>query len=275
MTHRQMFIVGAGSMAEAFIRGVTKAGVARPRDIHVINRNNTERLTHVVSEYQVQPAASWGEAAEADVLVLAVKPADAADALRSLAPYVDCQLLISFAAGVTLPVLGQAVQTDRVIRAMPNLPVSVQRGVTAVTFGAGIGNDEQQMVVHLLDALGDVVVIPETMMDAATAVSGSGPGFLCYFLEAVQQAAVELGLPPDVARRMILGTMAGTSMMLTQWNVSPEELRHRVTSPNGTTEAGIERMNSGDVRSEISRAIIAAANRAAEIGASCRSVSPT
>lgn len=266
MAHRQIFVIGAGAMAEAFIRGVTKAGVARPQDIRVINRSRVERLTTLVQQYGVQAAASWSDATGADLVVLAVKPADVTEALRLAAPHLNRPLLLSFAAGVNQSYIADRCPGVGTVRAMPNLPVSVQCGVTAVAYGPGVSDADRAYVFELLSALGDVVEIPEHLMDAATAVSGSGPGFLCYFLEGMEAAAIRLGFSPELARKLLVKTMAGTALTLSEWGVSPETLRQRVMSPKGTTEAGVKQLDAGYVRGYVYEAVLAAAARSAEMG---------
>ncbi|GMA51711.1 hypothetical protein GCM10025857_30680 [Alicyclobacillus contaminans] len=151
---------------------------------------------------------------------------------------------------------------------MPNLPVAVRNGVTAVAFGDETTPSDKEYIHTLLNALGAVVELPEHLMDAATAVSGSGPGFLCYILEGMETAAAKLGLAPELARIMLIQTMVGTARTLAEWDVSPETLRQRVTSPHGTTEAGVKQLDSGYVRGYVYEAVLAAAARAAEMGKS-------
>lgn len=263
----RVFVLGAGSMAEAFIRGVTEERAVTPGHVRVINRSGGGRLEELRDMYGISPAQSMAEAAQSDLVVLSVKPADMATALDQVRPYLNGQLLMSFAAGVTRAwITDQVDGRAHVIRAMPNLPVAVLAGATAVTFGPDIADGERQHVLYLLEQIGEVVELPESLMDAATAFSGSGPGFVCYFLEAMENAAVELGIPAETARALLLQTVVGTAKTLEYWGLTPAELRKRVTSPGGTTHAGVTAMQTGDLNGVVTEALRAAADRSAEMG---------
>lgn len=263
----RVFVLGAGSMAEAFIRGITEERAVTPGHVRVINRSGGSRLEELRDMYGISPAGSMADAAVADLVVLSVKPADMAAALEQVRPYLNGQLLMSFAAGVTSAWIGEQVDGHaHVIRAMPNLPVAVLAGATAVTFGATIADANRRHVLYLLEQIGSVVELPESLMDAATAFSGSGPGFVCYFLEAMENAAVELGIPAQTARALLLQTVVGTAKTLEHWGLTPAELRKRVTSPGGTTHAGVTAMQSGDLNGVVTQALRAAADRSAEMG---------
>lgn len=269
-TYRVM-VVGAGSMAEAFIRGITQERAVTPGHVWVINRSGPERLEELRDTYGISPAQSYEEAAQADLVVLSVKPLDMAIALEQVRPFLDGQLLMSFAAGVPRSwLLEQVHGRAHVIRAMPNLPVAVLKGATAVTFGPEIAEGDRLHVLYLLEQLGEVVELPESLMDAATAFSGSGPGFVCYFLEAMEDAAVDLGIPAETARTLLLQTVVGTAATLAHWGLTPAELRRRVTSPGGTTNAGVTAMQEGNLNGVVLHSLRAAAARSAELGQAYR-----
>lgn len=254
-------------MAEALIRGITEERAVTPGHVRVINRSGGNRLEELRDMYGISPAGSMAEAADADLVVLSVKPTDMATALDQVRPYLHGQLLMSVAAGVPRAwMLEQVGGRAQVIRAMPNLPVAVLAGATAVTFGPDIADTERLHVLYLLEQLGEVVELPEEQMDAATAFSGSGPGFVCYFLEAMENAAVELGIPAEMARALLLQTVVGTAKTLEHWKLTPAELRRRVTSPGGTTHAGVAAMQTGDLNGVVAQAIRAAAQRSEEMG---------
>lgn len=261
-----IIVVGAGSMAEAFIRGVTKGGIVPPELIKVKNRSCRQHLERLVSTYGIEPADSYADAEDTTLVVLAVKPADVEEALMSTRSYLHGQLLISFAAGVSIAQLEEYVgHRALAVRTMPNLPVSVSAGTTAVSFSQGVSWEDRQVILRLLQQLGHAEEIPEDLMDAATAFSGSGPGFICYFLEAMEAAASSLGFSPEAARKMLLQTLVGTARTLEEWKLSPRELRQRVTSPGGTTFAGVQVLEAGDVGHTIGKAIVAAKARSAEM----------
>ncbi|WP_026962218.1 pyrroline-5-carboxylate reductase [Alicyclobacillus herbarius] len=265
----EIFMIGAGSMAEAFIRGVTETHTVAPHQIVVTNRSRQERLAYLAQEYGVRIATSPSEAATARLIIVATKPVDVERALQGVVPHLHGQLLLSFAAGIPIERLRQYSQGKAwPIRTMPNIPVSVLAGMTTVTFGEGIQDADKQAVLLLLQQLGDVAEIPESLMDAATAVSGSGPGFLCYLLEAMEEAAVDMGFEAELARRLMLQTLVGTARTLAEWGLSPGELRRRVTSPGGTTFAGLEVMRTGEVHQVLGKALQAAAERSRQFSES-------
>ena len=265
--YKEIFVIGAGAMAEAFIRGMTERKVLNPEKIHVVNRSRAERTELLSALYGVTIETSFEPAAETDLVVVAVKPADVATALAAVQPFLHGQPVLSVAAGVTLNYLSEQISgCSPVVRTMPNIPVAVLAGSTAVSFSDGLSEEQRQGIVFLLGQLGEVVEIPEEMMDAATALSGSGPGFVSYFLEAMENAAVSLGFSPEMARKLLLQTVVGTAKTLGEWGLSPAELRQRVTSPGGTTHAGVSVMNEKDLGSTVLEALRAAAARSAEMG---------
>lgn len=263
----RLFLLGAGAMAEAFIRGIVRKGALQPEQIYVLNRSRGQRLMELQEEYGVVPAKSLMDAADAAVVVLAVKPADAAQALDELRPYLHGQLLISFAAGLSTEWLLEAIGNQAaVVRTMPNLPVAVESGVTAVAFAEHVTHKDRLLARFLLEQVGAVVEMEESLLDAATAFSGSGPGFVCYFLEAMEESARRLGFDEETARALLLHTVAGTAKVLLDWQLSPEILRRRVTSPRGTTHAGLQVFEQSGLKTFVNEALQAAAARSAEMG---------
>lgn len=263
----KIFVVGAGSMAEAFIRGVIENQAAAPSQIEVVNRTREARRRLLMDLYGVATTTAYEGAKMAELVVIAVKPADVLGALEQLTPYLNGQPVLSFAAGVTLDFMRTAIQfKSPVVRTMPNIPVAVLSGATAVSYSTDVSAEDQQLVRYLLEQVGKVVEMPENLMDAATAFSGSGPGFVCYFLEAMENAAVSLGFAPEMARELLLQTVIGTAKTLGEWGLSPRELRERVTSPGGTTHAGVNEMQTGDLEGVVKSALRAARNRSEEMG---------
>lgn len=262
-----IFVVGAGSMAEAFIRGVTENKAVTGKQIQVVNRSRSERKQLLTDLYGIQAVAGYAGAAEAQLVVLAVKPADVQGALQQLAPHLRGQPVLSFAAGVTMAFMSHAIDhRSPVIRTMPNIPVAVLAGATAVAYSQEVSASDKELVRFLLEQVGKVMEIPESLMDAATAFSGSGPGFVCYFLEAMENAAVSLGFEPAMARELLLQTVIGTARTLGEWGLSPKELRERVTSPGGTTHAGVTVMQSENLGGVVQTALKAAKHRSEEMG---------
>jgi len=176
-------MLGAGAMAEAFIKGITEKRVVEPRCIRVLNRRQADRLAALADLYGVTPATSIADAAGADVIVLSVKPYDVAEALQALSPYLHGQTLISFAAGIPLAFLEKVTEgRAQVIRTMPNVPVAVLQGAIAMAYGPSVTADKVEHAKHLLTQIGIVVELDASLMYAATAVSGSGQGLVRNFM---------------------------------------------------------------------------------------------
>lgn len=263
----QIFLLGAGSMAESFIKGVSHHPEVDSQEIVVINRHHPERLKSLAKTYGVTPAVSMADAAAAEVIILSVKPYTAREALLNLSPYLNGQTLISFVAGIPIAFMEKITeQRAQIIRTMPNVPVAVLEGAIAIAYGHHVEESRVQYAKQLLSQLGIVVELEEQMMDAATAFSGSGPGFVSYFLEAMEQAAVQLGFSAEMARELLIQTVVGTAKVLEEWRLSPAELRQRVTSPNGTTHAGLTVLEDRKTRDAIAAALVQAASRSREMG---------
>ncbi|WP_067622989.1 pyrroline-5-carboxylate reductase [Alicyclobacillus acidiphilus] len=263
----RIFILGAGAMAEAFIKGVVSQHLIEPQRIRVLNRQRPERLRALNDLYGVTPAESVREARDADVIVLAVKPYDVKEACQSLTPYLDGQTIISFAAGIPIRFMQEATGgRAQIVRTMPNVPVAVLEGAIALSAAPDVDGDRIDQAKTLLSKLGTVVELEESMMDAATAFSGSGPGFVSFFLEAMELAAVDLGFSAEMARSLLIQTVVGTAKVLEEWGLSPTELRERVTSPNGTTHAGLTILSERNVQQAIADALRQAQLRSVEMG---------
>ncbi len=267
--HHPIFVIGSGAMAEAFVRGIVGQQAVIAHNVHVLNRNHPEKLQEMASVYGIHPASDMAGIAKSRIVVLATKPKDAENAIKSALPYLNGQLLVSLAAGVHIEFLQTVCEgRAKIVRTMPNIPVAVLEGVTAVSFADGIQESDKKDVLFLLQQIGDVVEIPEDMMDSVTAVSGSGPGFVSYFLEAMEDAAVKLGFQPALARRLVLQTVIGTAKTLSEWSLSPRQLRERVTSPGGTTEAGLVELKAGELAQCVMKAMEACSAKSAEMGRS-------
>jgi pyrroline-5-carboxylate reductase len=206
---------------------------------------------------------------DANVVIVVVKPQD----VRSLLNDLQGQLrpgtvVISIAAGITTRTIEDALPDVAVIRAMPNTPARIQQGVTAVSAGRSCPAAALDLARDLLGYLGLVLVLPEDLQDAATAVSGSGPAYLFYLAEAMVEAAQELGLPADQARQAIAQTLVGAAALLAASTASPAQLRTQVTSPGGTTAAAVSVLDTAQVRDSFVEALRAARDRARELAGS-------
>ena len=259
-------VIGGGTMGATFIRAVTNAGVVAMDELTVCEVI-PERRDWLASEFA--GIAVTGDVAEAvdcsDLTYLSVKPQD----LRNLQSdsVADSRLLVSILAGSTIAEVRASTGAQRIVRAMPNTPAQIGKGFTAWTATDGVSSDERALVSRLLDTMGEqLYVADESAIDKITAVSGSGPAYVFLIIEAMINAAVNIGLPPDDARRMVLQTVIGSSEFAQQSGQHPAVLKDMVTSPGGTTAAGLRVLEQRSVRAALVDAVAAAHQRAEELG---------
>lgn len=257
-------------MARSLISGLIARGTPAA-SIHVAEPV-AELRASLDADFGVKVFADGaGAVAGADTWVLAVKPQVMRGVCESLATQASAAkpLVISIAAGITTTQLQRWLGKDvPVVRTMPNTPALLGAGVTGLFASQQVDADDRARAQHLLESAGDTVwVDDEALMDAVTAASGSGPAYVFLLAEAMQEAAIAEGLPVDAARTLVLQTILGAARMLTEGSVEADELRRRVTSPNGTTQAAIETFEAGGLRDLVARAIHAARTRGAELSA--------
>jgi pyrroline-5-carboxylate reductase len=259
--------IGAGNMADALVRGLLGRGVVTPGRCVVTNRSNDVRLARFAGEWAVVTTRDKARLVRAaDVIVLAVKPTDVPDVLREIAPYVEPRhLVVSVAAGVPLATIEAALDRAVVVRAMPNTSTGVGASATAVCAGRRAGETHVAVVRALFEAVGRVVVVPERFFDAVTGLSGSGPAYVYLLAEAMVEAAEREGLEREVALELVAQTVLGAGKMLVETGDDPAALRARVTSPGGTTMAGVEALVEGGFLATVGRAIARATRRAGEL----------
>ena len=260
-------VIGGGTMGETFIRAVTDAGLTEASGIRVCEKLPPRRA-QLSADLGVAVTDSINDAAaDAAYVYLSIKPQDLASLNgASIAPE---QVVVSIMAGVPLHQLGGALGHNRIVRAMPNTPAQVGRGFTVWTADANVSSADRDGVRALLAAMGDELYVEnEGVIDQATAVSGSGPAYVFLLLEAMINGAVSIGLNPADARRMVLETVIGSAEFAAQSGRHPAELKDMVTSPGGTTAAGLRALEAGGVRSALIEAIAAAHARAQELGQS-------
>lgn len=263
--HKISFI-GGGNMAAAIIGGLVASGMA-PEDIEVVEIN-AEARAQLAARFGVVTHADLAHAHLHPLLVLAVKPQTLPEVAAALSRRVAGCLVISIAAGVRVADLARWLGGHaRIVRSMPNTPALVRAGVAGLYAAPGVDADARSQAEAVLRAVGGVVwVEDETQLDAVTAVSGSGPAYVFYFLEALEAAALAQGLAPATARQLALQTFFGAARLALESGEEPGVLRARVTSPGGTTERGVAALDAADVKSAIARAVEAASRRSAELG---------
>ncbi len=258
--------IGGGNMAAAMIGGLLDKGFTG--DGVRVTEIDADRRAWLTREFGVVASESAAEAATCDVLVLAVKPQQLAAVLRGLPPLAPGQLVISIAAGARAADISRWLGGHAaVVRAMPNTPALIGAGITGLYALPGVSAEQKAQAARILEAVGDAVwVDDEALIDAVTAISGSGPAYVFHFIEALEQAGVELGLPLETARRLTLRTFHGAAALALLGEATPAELRARVTSKGGTTERGLAALDAAGVAGAIGQAARAAASRAAELG---------
>ena len=255
-------VVGGGKMGEALVGGLLRAGWV-PADLLIVE-TAPARVTALHAA--LPEVAVDGEPRTSAGTILAVKPADAPAVCRAIAA-AGTDRLLSIAAGVTLATLEAALAPGTaVVRAMPNTPALVGAGAAAIAPGAAAGEDDLAWAESILGSVGTVVRVDEPLLDAVTGLSGSGPAYVFLVAEALMAAGEEVGLPAEVASALTVQTLLGAATLLAQSDEGPEALRAAVTSPNGTTAAGLAVLEDHRVRDAIAEAVEAATERSRELG---------
>ena len=263
----KIVFIGAGNMAEALVSGLVKKGLCNAAQITVTDVR-PERLSYFERKYGVKGCGSNTEAVQAArVVVLAVKPQVMSEVVKGFASAVPADaLIVSIAAGVTTGKIdGMLGGKSRVVRAMPNMPAMVGAGASGISAGRNATEQDLEAAEQILGAVGIVVRVRESDLDAVTALSGSGPGYLAYLVEAMLQAAQKLGLDARTARQLVLATFEGTTRALSETGLEPAELRERVTSKGGTTFAALESLRKDQVGEKLVEAVMAAQRRSREL----------
>ncbi|CAN5752199.1 pyrroline-5-carboxylate reductase [soil metagenome] len=259
-------VLGVGAMGEALVSGLLRAGWGHGNVSLCVRR--IERGDVLASQTGCQVHLDPAEAiAESDVVVVAVKPRDVPTVVQAIAPSLrPDQLVISLAAGITTATYESMLSASPVVRAMPNTPALVGEGVTGIAGGTRAGAAELEKARLILGAVGDVRIMDESLLDAITAVSGTGPAYVFLLAEALTDAAIREGLPRDIAEMFVNQTVQGAGRLLIGIDKTPSELRAQVTSPGGTTAAALHVLEERGFRAIVEDAVRAAAKRAHELG---------
>lgn len=254
-------IIGAGVMGETLLAGLLRAGWA-PETLIAADRREQRRL-EVGRLHGVAVASNADAAAEADTIVLVVKPQDVGEVLPEIAnTMAPGTLVVSLCAGITTAQLEADLPAGTpVVRVMPNTPAQVGEGMAALSPGSHATQEHLAHASDILTAVGRAVIVPERYQDAVTAVSGSGPAYLFYVVEAMIDAGVMLGLPRDIATQLVAQTMYGSAKLLLESGEHPALLRERVTSPGGTTAAALRQLEDHRVKAAFMTAMEAARDR--------------
>ncbi len=258
-------IIGAGVMGEALLSGLLRAG-RTPAEL-TVGEKRADRAAELRDKYAVTVLTNTEAVARAETVALVVKPQDMAEVLAEIGPLLSGdQLVVSLAAGITTEFIEQRV-TDgvAVVRVMPNTPALVDEGMAAISAGTHCDEDHLAVAEKLMSATGRVVRVPEKQQDAVTAISGSGPAYLFFVVEAMIEAGVHLGLPRSTATELVVQTVVGSAKLLRETGTHPTVLREQVTSPGGTTAAAIRQLENHKVRAAFITAMEAARDRSSAL----------
>ncbi|MGD1912782.1 MAG: pyrroline-5-carboxylate reductase [Rivularia sp. (in: cyanobacteria)] len=271
MTKHQKFgLIGGGVMGEALLSRLMSCGIYQPSEV-IVSEPLAERRAYLEQEYNILAIADGSIAFSSaeEVVFLAIKPQIFSAIAQELGGVINNgnkPLVISILAGVQLNQLEAAFPGLPIVRAMPNTPATVGAGMTAICYGAYTKPKHKEVAKQLLGAIGEVVEIPEHLMDAVTGLSGSGPAYIALTIEALADGGVASGLPRTIANALALQTVLGTAQLLQESKMHPAVLKDRVTSPGGTTIAGITQLERAGFRSALIEAVKAAAKRSQELG---------
>ncbi len=261
--------IGGGNMAEAIIKGIVSRGeVTSP--VHkglLVSEPREDRRQYLEKTYEIETTDSNKQiVTSCNIIILAVKPQNIDTVLEEISEEVTGdKTVVSIAAGITLAYLSSRLKTKKLVRVIPNTPALVQKGMTVISLCECFSERDISVVREIFMSIGEVLTLPEKYMNAVTAVSGSGPAFIAYFIEAMIEGGIKAGLNKDDAFTLAVQTAVGTAQLLDS-GISPSKLREMVTSPGGTTAAGLRTFDEKGFKDTVSSAIEAAKNRADELG---------
>ena len=248
-------VIGAGKIGEAVARGLAKSHeitsvIMTKRSIGTIKNLQSERI--------VVTSDNKKAAKESDIVLISVKAGDAKHILSEISDHVKNKIVISLMAAVSIKKIESMIPNAKVVRAMPNIAATIGEAITAYAASPKLTNADKDKVEFILRCFGDCVPVQENLMDAVTALSGSGPAYIAIMIEAMVSAGLKVGMPRDIAFKLVTKTLTGTADLLSQKQMHPAELRDTVTTPAGTTIAGIYELEKGSIRTSIMNAVDAA-----------------
>jgi len=271
LKNKKIGFIGGGNMAEAIIKGMLSSSLINGSNIFV-SEPNKSRQTFLISEYKIKVMKdNLDLVKKTDVLIVAVKPQIIRQVLKDVAEHTNVKkLVISVAAGVPIAQIEKALSSGKkkklsIVRTMPNTPSVVQEGVTAITAGKGVGKSDLKISHEIFQSVGRTVEVPEDQIDAVTGLSGSGPAYIFMIIEALSDAGVKMGLSRSVSNELTIQTVLGSALLVRETGTSPGELKNRVTSPGGTTIAGLHALEKGSLRATLMNAVEKATLRSKEL----------
>jgi pyrroline-5-carboxylate reductase len=254
-------IIGIGNMGQAIARGILKSHRVYYNDI------DKEKVNLIKKNYPVLKYLELAQLIDAsEVIILSIKPQDMKGVLCKIKKIIKKEkLFISIAAGVTTEFIESKLDKQRVIRVMPNMAAIVKSAITAITLGKYANRQDLKIAKQIFSKIGRVIILEEDLIDAVTAISGSGPGFLAYILECLKNAGVKIGLNEEVSQKLVFETFKGTANLFKKLNLKPEDLVSKVASKGGTTEACLKKWEELNLANIIEEGIVSAHNRAKEL----------
>ncbi|HHB76938.1 MAG TPA: pyrroline-5-carboxylate reductase [Desulfobulbus sp.] len=261
-------LIGGGQMGEALVRGMINSGLVLADHI-MVAEPDSGRCDYLAATYGINVTDAPQTLCDfSSVLILAVKPQIMQSVLASYKPFVnESHLVISIAAGVPIGAIEQGIGKQRIIRVMPNTPALVLAGASALSPNARASSEDLELGLEIFSAIGTCVHLPETLLDAVTGLSGSGPGYVFTFIEAMIDGGVLAGIPRPVAQQLVLQTVYGSAKLALETGKPPADLKAMVTSPGGTTIAGIHELETAGLRGTVMAAVDRASRRSKELGA--------
>lgn len=267
MLNLKVTFLGAGNMAEAIVKGILGAELLYPHEISVSDIKK-ERGDYFAKEYKVNVFHSNAEAIkDTDIIIISVKPQVINQIIADIKTVVNGnQTIISIAAGISTNYLESRFKKKvNIVRVMPNMPALIGQGISAISLGKYAKEEEEKITYKIFNAVGEVVSVEEKLMDAVTALSGSGPAYVFAFIEALVDAGVELGISREISLKLAVETIKGAALTLLKTGEHPVLLKEKVTSPGGTTISALHALEEGGFRSSIISAVRTAARRALEL----------
>ena len=248
-------VIGAGKIGEAVAKSIAKSDeIAKV----MITKRNTSSLKASQSDKIEVTQDNKKAAKESDLIILAVKAGDAKHVLNEISEFTTDKIIISLMAAISIKRLESTLSKAKIVRAMPNIAATIGEAITAYSLGHNFTKKDGEKVQFILGRFGDHIEVPENLMDAVTALSGSGPAYIAVLIDAMVGAGLRVGIPRDIAFKLVTKTLTGTADLLSQNKMHPAELRDTVTTPAGTTIAGIYELEKGALRTSIMNAVDAA-----------------
>ncbi len=255
-------VLGGGKIGEAVARGIAKS---RAIDKILVTKRNISTLKDLQSEKILVLQDNKKAAKDSDLIIVSVKAGDAKHVLADISEFTSGKIVISLMAAVSIKKIEASLPKAKIVRAMPNIAATIGEAITAYSLGQRLTEKDVDQVHLILGSFGDYIEVPENLMDAVTALSGSGPAYIAVLIEAMVSAGLKVGIPRDIAFKLVTKTLTGTADLLDQKRMHPAELRDAVTTPAGTTIAGIYELEKGSLRTSIMNAVDAATAAAEKV----------